>query len=193
MGTNIVDEMSARYPTPMPQRHTWAVWSAILVMLVAICVVRWSGGQPAAAAVRNIRTSNSVAMPTTTTTTVAPTTTTTVPVTTTTAVPTTTIMPPTTVAPSSTVAPRAAVWGYGCSDALAWLRQHAVPGFTFICPGYAQGRQAMTCINVTGICPGQHLIVIHDPCPAAYMNEASNSWVLTGRSHAAIDPYGYCH
>jgi hypothetical protein len=36
------------------------------------------------------------------------------------------------------------------------------------------------------------VIAIADACPAAYMNEASNSWVLTGRSRAPIDPFGWC-
>jgi hypothetical protein len=48
-------------------------------------------------------------------------------------------------------------------------------------------------MNVAGVCPGSHLIVISDPCQAAYMNEASNSWVLEGLRQAPIDPYGYCH
>jgi hypothetical protein len=82
--------------------------------------------------------------------------------------------------------------GYGCGPALAYLEAHAAPGFRFECPGWADGRQAMTCINIAGLCAGEELIAIADPCPAAYMNEASNSWVLTGRSHAPIDPYGYC-
>ena len=50
----------------------------------------------------------------------------------------------------------------------------------------------MTCWNVSGLCPGEKLIAIAVACPAAYMNEASNSWVVTGRSDAPIDPYGYC-
>lgn len=83
--------------------------------------------------------------------------------------------------------------GYGCTDALAYLRAHSAPGFAFECPGYADGRQAMTCINVTGLCGGEHLIAIAVPCRAAYLNEASNSWVLTGHSSRPIDPYGYCH
>jgi hypothetical protein len=36
------------------------------------------------------------------------------------------------------------------------------------------------------------IIVIADPCPAAYMNEASNSWAMMGASDAPIDPYGSC-
>lgn len=82
--------------------------------------------------------------------------------------------------------------GYGCATALAYLKAHAAPGFTLECPGWADGHQAMSCDNVPGICPGTKLIAISMPCPAAYMNEASNSWVLVGASHTAIDPYGYC-
>lgn len=84
-------------------------------------------------------------------------------------------------------------WGYGCADALAYLRTHAAPGFTFECPGYAFGHQAMTCYNNPPYCPeGVRIIAIAVPCAAAYMNEASNSWVLLGRRQAPIDPYGYC-
>jgi hypothetical protein len=54
------------------------------------------------------------------------------------------------------------------------------------------GREAMTCKNEPGICPDQLVIAIADPCPAAYMNEASNSWVLMGASAASLDPYGAC-
>jgi hypothetical protein len=50
----------------------------------------------------------------------------------------------------------------------------------------------MTCINIAGVCPGQHIIAIADPCAAAYMNEAHNSWVLAGKLPGEIDPYGYC-
>jgi hypothetical protein len=129
---------------------------------------------------------------TTTSTTVPPTTTTTaaapvpvpapVPVSAPVVVPTTAPPAPAPVVPS----------GYGCGPALAYLQAHAAPGFIFQCPGYAQGHQAMTCDNVAGVCPGTKLIAIAVPCPAAYMNEASNSWVVTGQSNAAIDPYGYC-
>jgi hypothetical protein len=114
--------------------------------------------------------------------------------------------PPTTTATVQQVATRAplsatpvapaaaAVSGtFGCGAALAYLGAHAAPGFRFECPGYALGHQAMTCIDVAGVCPGSHLIVIDVPCSAAYMNEASNSWVLEGLRQAPIDPYGYCH
>jgi hypothetical protein len=82
---------------------------------------------------------------------------------------------------------------YGCGPALAYLRSHSAPGFTFECPGYAYGRQAMTCFNHAPECAGEKIIVINDPCPAAYMNEANNSWVLTKMRAGVIDPYGYCH
>ena len=81
---------------------------------------------------------------------------------------------------------------YGCGPALAWLSTHSAPGFRFECPGYSLGHQAMTCVDVAGVCPGIRLITISVPCAAAYMNEASNSWVLTGQSNAPIDPYGHC-
>ena len=50
----------------------------------------------------------------------------------------------------------------------------------------------MTCINEAGVCANEDLIAIADPCAVAYMNEASNSWVMTGASDAPIDPYGAC-
>lgn len=82
--------------------------------------------------------------------------------------------------------------GYGCAAALAYLAANAAPGFTFQCPGNAWGHQAMTCVNHAPQCAGQKLITIAVPCAAAYMNEAHNSWVLTGTG-SGIDPYGYCH
>jgi hypothetical protein len=83
--------------------------------------------------------------------------------------------------------------GYGCGPALAYLRSHAAPGFRFQCPGNAWGHQAMTCVNHAPQCPGSRIIAIAVPCRASYMNEASNSWVMLGLRHRAIDPYGYCH
>ena len=80
-----------------------------------------------------------------------------------------------------------------CSAALAYLEANSAPGFQFECPGYALGHQAMTCINVSGVCPGVSLIVINRVCPASYMNEAHNSWVMSGLATGSIDPYGYCH
>ena len=96
-------------------------------------------------------------------------------------------------APQPAVLPaRGAATVYGCAAAVAYLAAYSAPGFSFECPGTALGHQAMTCINEPGVCDNEHLIAIADPCPAAYMNEASNSWVLTGASDAPIDPYGAC-
>jgi len=81
----------------------------------------------------------------------------------------------------------------GCAPALAYLHAYAAPGFSFECPGYAEGHQAMTaCVSQSSQCGVQRLIVIADPCPNAYMNEASNSWALIGASDGPLDPYGSC-
>lgn len=83
--------------------------------------------------------------------------------------------------------------GYGCAAALAYLSTYAAPGFWLVCPGDAKGHQAMTaCYSGASQCSDMRLIVIADPCPAAYMNEASNSWAVMGESDAPIDPYGSC-
>jgi hypothetical protein len=81
---------------------------------------------------------------------------------------------------------------YGCGPALTYLAARAAPGFRFVCPGYALGHQGFTCLNIADVCPDDALIVISDPCPAAYMNEASNSWVVKGWSTAPFDPFGAC-
>jgi hypothetical protein len=82
---------------------------------------------------------------------------------------------------------------WGCQAALAYLSDHAAPGFVASCPHYAGGHQATTmCVGPPRCVPGTEYIWIADPCPAAYMNEASNSYVLTGQSTASWDPYGYC-
>ena len=86
----------------------------------------------------------------------------------------------------------APVAGYGCAAALSYLREHAAPGFELLCPGDAHGHQAMTCVNTAPQCPGRLIIAINTPCAAAYMNEASNSWVLIGIRTSRIDPYGHC-
>jgi hypothetical protein len=100
--------------------------------------------------------------------------------------------PPPPPAPPAALPGRGAATTYGCAAALTYLAAYSAPGFTFQCPGYALGHQAMTCIDEAGVCDNEHLIAIADPCPAAYMNEASNSWVLTGASDSPIDPYGAC-
>ena len=93
---------------------------------------------------------------------------------------------------TAAVPPVGQATAWGCTAALAYLEAYAAPGFTFQCPGYAEGHAAMTCIAVELSCPGTAVIAITDLCPQAYMNEASNSWVLTGKSDAPIDPYGAC-
>lgn len=82
---------------------------------------------------------------------------------------------------------------YGCAAALQYLDAYAAPGFWLVCPGYARGHQAMTaCQSGWSLCSVLRIIVIADPCPSAYMNEASNSWALMGESTAPLDPYGSC-
>jgi hypothetical protein len=89
---------------------------------------------------------------------------------------------------------RGAATAYGCAAALAYLKAYAAPHFTLQCPGSADGHQASTtCTTRLTACDGGGIITIADPCPAAYMNEASNSWVLIGALQAPIDPYGYCN
>ena len=78
------------------------------------------------------------------------------------------------------------------SAAIAYLSAHANPAFALECPGNSFGHQAMTCSFVNGYCPGRQVIAITVPCPAAYMNEAENSWILLGLRSGSIDPYGSC-
>ena len=100
--------------------------------------------------------------------------------------------PPTAPAESapSTAAGETTTLGYGCFPALVYLETHAAPGFQFVCPGNALGQEAMTCDDFAPVCPGSKVIIISDPCPTAYMNEASNSWVVEGLSESRIDPFG---
>ena len=109
--------------------------------------------------------------------------------------------PPDSVSSTTGPPPVGAATAWGCGPALQYLQAHAAPGFVFQCPGYAQGHQAMTCIDVPGVCSDENLIAISDPCPSAYMNEAHNSWVLSNEEFGTplpagtgdgIDPYGYC-
>lgn len=101
--------------------------------------------------------------------------------------------PPPAPAPRGASASVAATgMAFGCQAAIAYLIAHAAPGFRFVCPGYAMGHQAMTCHNMAGICPGEDLIVIADPCPAAYENEAWNSLLAVGLVSGRVDPYGSC-
>ena len=128
-------------------------------------------------------------------TTVPPTTTTTAPP------PPPTTVPPPPPPPPPASAPASPPPGWGCGAAMAYLAAHEAPGFSSSCPGPNDGHQATTTAyysngDVTGT------IGIEVPCPAAYMNEAHNSWVLRSRYLGTpipdglgdvIDPYGYCH
>ena len=108
------------------------------------------------------------------------------------ATPTTVARPAPTV-PSAAMAASAAPPPLGpCAQAVSYLSAHAAPGFGVECPGYADGRQAMTCMNIPGLCPGQRIIILNVACPASWMNEASNSWVILGLASTVIDPYGSC-
>jgi hypothetical protein len=118
------------------------------------------------------------------------------------------VAPPTPApAPAAPVVPAiggATAWG--CSAALTYLQAYAAPGFALDCPGYAEGHEAMTCLYDTpqypDACPNGPEIAISDACPQAYMNEAANSWNLTGQlsteqqkfgaSYDSIDPFGAC-
>jgi hypothetical protein len=83
---------------------------------------------------------------------------------------------------------------FGCAAALAYLAAYAAPGFGAQCPAATGGHQATTmCVTSATPCDVERAILIAEPCAAAYMNEASNSWVLLGVSDAPIDPYGSCH
>jgi hypothetical protein len=138
----------------------------------------------------------------------APTTTTTAP-----PIPTPAVVAATPVSTAAAVAPAppalpapAQATAWGCSAALAYLQAYAAPGFALDCPGYAEGHEAMTCIHGTPAYPDACLngpeIAIADACPQAYMNEAANSWNLSGQlsteqqklgvSYAEIDPFGAC-
>jgi hypothetical protein len=180
--------------------------SAVLLLSLCLVIIDDAGSSAGASSVATSTTSTLAQTPTTlspaptTTTTVPPTTTTTTPPSTTT---TTTTLPPTTTTtspptpapplPSSSALPaKGQATADGCAAAIAYLSAYSAPGFTFECPGYALGHQAMTCINEPGVCANENLIAIADACAVAYMNEASNSWVMTGASDAPIDPYGAC-
>jgi hypothetical protein len=95
--------------------------------------------------------------------------------------------------PRSGVPPAGEASASGCAAARAYLAAYAAPGFAVRCPGYADGHQAATmCASAATTCSTDRFIAIADPCPAAYMNEAANSWVLSGLSDAPLDPYGAC-
>ena len=178
--------------------------SSVLLLSLCLLVIDDAGSSAGASSVPTTTTSTLALTavtqpPALTTTTLPPTTTTTTPpstTTTTTTPPQTTTTtqpaPPPPPPPPTALPAKGQATADGCAAALAYLSAYSAPGFTFECPGYALGHQAMTCINTAGVCANEDLIVISDPCAVAYMNEASNSWVMTGASDAPIDPYGAC-
>jgi len=187
------------------QRLSRALALASPLLLAGSLVAMLSGLSPASAgtAVRATTAVAAVSIPaphvvptTTTAPPPPPTTTTTTSTTTTTTAPpppptTTTAPPPPAPASSSAVPPEGEATAYGCGPALAYLAAYAAPGFQLVCPGDSQGHQATTCISSYPCAPGQKMIIITVPCPAAYMNEAHNSWAI--QDGGTIDPYGYCH
>jgi hypothetical protein len=177
------------------RRRAWVVCTVTLLLAAAFLGLFASGSQGAKAASATHKVPASVGATTTSATPSVPTTTLPAVPATTPPVPTTTVPPAAPAAPAETAAtPDAEPSGYGCAAALAYLASNANPEFSFQCPGYADGHEAMTCIN-NASCPGEHLIAIADPCPAAYMNEAynSNSWSDSlGEFTRPIDPYGAC-
>jgi hypothetical protein len=96
------------------------------------------------------------------------------------------------VSAPSAVPPEGEATGAGCDVALAYLRTYADPIFGLRCPGDASGKAAITCFGgwsgAAACGPYEFLIVIADPCPIAYMNEASNSWVVAAEAGGASDP-----
>jgi hypothetical protein len=95
-------------------------------------------------------------------------------------------------ADAGAVPPIGQATAWGCAAAVAYLQAYAAKGYSVECPAYAEGHEAMTCLRNATACPDQAVIAISDPCPQAYMNEASNSLVMAGASDAPVDPYGPC-
>lgn len=160
----------------------------VFLGLVAACVPE----TPAAGHVHHVPTV--IPLPTTPPITVLPTT---IPVPVSTMVPVGSSVPSTTIIPVfSSVPPEGHATAYGCNAAVAYLRAYADPKFGIECPGPNDGYEATTCYGGSSgyypCAPYQYLIDIEVPCPAAYMNEASNSWVVDHKSDAPIDPYGHC-
>ncbi len=97
--------------------------------------------------------------------------------------------------------------GRGCTAAKEYISTYASKSVVGIpikwrveCPyPVPGGHQAMTCANSPGYCEG-FLIAFRDlnVCPAAIMNEASNSFYKRNPQTGAIvheylnDPFGYC-
>ncbi len=148
-------------------------------------------GQWAASLTASPPSTTTTSTTTSTTTTTTSTTTTTTSTTTTTTLPVQSFVQPT-AAPDELPPPGQAT-AYGCAAAQQYIAAYAAPDFWLACPAYSRGHQASTvCESTTSPCSVLRIITISDPCAAAYMNEASNSWVLLGLSDAPLDPYGMC-
>jgi hypothetical protein len=172
------------------KRRWWSVAftfvvSPLMVIVTVLIMLPTPAAPDPGGTVRAINVLHSVPVPATTTTSPS----TTMPPT---AVPpsTTTVPPRPTVLTSDVVPAQGEATASGCEAALTYLTAYAAPGFQLVCPGYAGGHQAATCFSESPCVPGQKMIVIADPCPAAYMNEAHNSWAI--QDGGTIDPYGYC-
>jgi hypothetical protein len=159
-----------------------------LAVIGAAAAMLWLAGAcddaagPSRAAARSQVLGTQVTRPTTTSTTTSTTTTTTAPA------------RPRTPVPAAPVAPVSAATPTGvgatCADALEYLAAHQAPGFTDVCAdGSAFGHLGVTCVHTAGMCPGTRFVHIACPAPFVYMNEAHNTWTLTGR-RTGIDPYG---
>jgi hypothetical protein len=103
-------------------------------------------------------------------------------------------------APVAVPTPPADPWN--CATGAAYMAAHAAPGFLVDCPATVpRGAAALTGITQTSGLPqggifGAEIVgavlIADTTCGAAWMNEASNTWVLTGQSSAPIDPFGPC-
>ena len=182
LGANSVFAGTVMARTSVAARTGASVTGRLLARDAAITLDTNTIATPTCAAPPTTTTATPVPPTTTATTTTLVTTTTT-----TTAPPAAKIQIPTFQLPA-----RGAATAYGCGPALAYLAAYGAPGFSASCPAYSEGYQATTSCAGTYCSAGQRLITITVPCAAAYMNEASNSWVLSGLSNAPIDPYGYC-
>jgi hypothetical protein len=182
-----------RAPASTRARRRRACWiTAFLVVgvgavsvaaMAADAATRTDASTPTQVEARSVTAPAPVASTTTTTTTTAPPP---VPSTTTTTVAVALMR-------SATPAPSAAATSPSgdCGAALAYLAAHQAPGFVDTCGrGSALGHDGMTCWNHPPQCPaGARIIHIACPLPYVYMNEAHNSWTLTGQ-RTGIDPYG---
>jgi hypothetical protein len=68
-----------------------------------------------------------------------------------------------------------------CSASIAEVEARGLypaPGFAVTCPGNALGHEGMTCLNISGICPGRAEIAISLAEPFVVANEFENSRIF---------------